>query len=1311
MLNRTSFIIVLPLVLGFCMLILPSKAQVRINEFQASNSATIDDPDYSESSDWIEVHNVGSTSLDLQGYYLSDNLDTPDKWQITNPTVIQAGGFWLFWADGMDTGNHTNFKLSAAGEQIGLYDPSLQLVDSITYSLQQSDVSMGRNSSNEWVFYETPTPASANVTTEFSGFTTNIPTFSVLGGLFDNSLQVTISSLLGGEIRYTLDGAEPDVNSTLNSTPIDIASTTILRARIFRPSAIPGPVVTHSYFLQSPHILPIVSIATDPDNFWHAEDGIYVQDFKPDWEIPINIELFENIGGDRAAINQTAGTKVNGLYSWKLPQKMLGIYFKGRYSGDLKYPLFYDRKRGSFDDFALRASGSDWSYTLFRDILGQEAVSLNTNLATMGFRESVVYVNGQYMGIHNMRSKVNEDFIIGNFGLAKGTFDLIENEEVIEAGDLEAYEHLESLFSEDLTVQANFDAVANLMDIENFTDMVITEIYVRNTSIGHNVMCWKPKNEGKWQWIVMDLDRGFFKPESNLIGYFMDRSVIPFDELMANDDYRNYFANRMMDHLLTTFHQDKMSELIDKHQSTIEAEMPRHIERWLGRTSSYGNAMSSEAYWHTQIDNIRSFTQQRPGYIIADLANYGFASTHQIALDVEPAGAGQLWLNDLKYTPGYAGDHLTNSSLTLKAKPNPGHQFSGWKMGNTDNLISTTAILNHTLISDVQLTAVFEDNGLCSVPVLLTDDLTLSVDCSPYVTIGDIVVPEDVTLTIEAGVELRMTEGADIIINGTLEVLGTEASPVLITRAPSNDIPWGAIVLLNTTTTSHLQYATIEKASVGPIPTRDKAAISLFKSSIDMDHVTIVDVASNPIFAQYATVKLSNSHLHSAVTGDLINVKYGSAQISNTIFEGNQMPDTDGIDYDQVTDGIISNCTFFDFQGSNSDAIDIGENAKNIMIDHVICYNITDKAVSVGQQSSAHISNSLFINTHMGVAVKDSSTVWVAQSTFYNTALSVACYEKNPGRAGGNATLRNCILSNSPLSSYLSDQYSTIDISYSLSDTDELPTNSNNLFGNPQFKNTDAHQFELNESSLALANGDQSQNLGAPIFELNFDSQVKIVQIFSDPGETGASDFVAITNPTNQDIDVSGYTVDRGFTMTIDENTSIAAHDTLFLTNNSSITWWSNHDHVQQWQDGQLSKGGETIQLINPNGIVVDHVKYDNKSPWPEEIGVYTLKSIDTDNHLGENWTIVPDNRIFVPLSIKPDALNDWNIYPNPSSGLIQVQFETVNHDQLDFYTLSGKWLKSIAINNNLMNIDVSNLPRGFVLVKYRGSVQKLILN
>src|SRR5690606_37987380 len=121
----------------------------------------------------------------------------------------------------------------------------------------------------------------------------------VLGGIFKTPVNVVISNTFGGDVRYTLDGSEPTENSLIATEPIYIDKTTIIRARIYQPKKVPGQVVTQSYFINPDDkigSLPVVSIATNPENFWDPQKGIYVQGFKPEWEVPINIELFENDG-------------------------------------------------------------------------------------------------------------------------------------------------------------------------------------------------------------------------------------------------------------------------------------------------------------------------------------------------------------------------------------------------------------------------------------------------------------------------------------------------------------------------------------------------------------------------------------------------------------------------------------------------------------------------------------------------------------------------------------------------------------------------------------------------------------------------------------------------------------------------------------------------------------------------------------------------------------------------------------------------------------------------------------------------------
>jgi len=134
-----------------------SSAQLRINELLAFNLSGIEDPTLGQMGDWIELYNTGTTTLNLSGYYLTDNLNKLDEWPIPVGTVIEAGSYLLFWADGKAVADHTNFKLSAIGESIGIFTSELKVVDSITYPEQRSDISYGRND-EEWVFFETSTP-------------------------------------------------------------------------------------------------------------------------------------------------------------------------------------------------------------------------------------------------------------------------------------------------------------------------------------------------------------------------------------------------------------------------------------------------------------------------------------------------------------------------------------------------------------------------------------------------------------------------------------------------------------------------------------------------------------------------------------------------------------------------------------------------------------------------------------------------------------------------------------------------------------------------------------------------------------------------------------------------------------------------------------------------------------------------------------------------------------------------------------------------------------------------------------------------
>lgn len=1472
-------------------------AGIRINEILASNATINTDPDYNNEADWVELLNDGNEAVNLNGYYVTDNLDDPTKWHIEADLILQPGGFVLLWCDDNATGLHTAFKLSASGEAFGVFSPTLEPLDTLLFGPQFTDVSYGRHPTNpdSWVFYTVPTPGAPNGTTGFAGQVAHSPAFSIRGGVYTQPLSLMLSTNQGGLVRYTLDGSAPTEESAAYTQPLWIDSTTVVRASVFQPGFIAGPANTHSYFIGQDFTsgqLPLVSIVTDSLTFWGAERGIYVQDFKPDWEVPVNIELFENNGSNRAAFNERAGIKINGLYSWKLPQKMLGVYFRKQYGNNqLDYPLFFDRQRASFDNFALRASGSDWSYTLFRDGLIQQAChQYNMDLENMAFRPAVVYVNGHYLGIHNIREKVDEDYIASNHGLKEGTFDLIENGDYIESGSLDAWNRYWALVKKDLSIQANFDSVATYMDVENFTDLIATEVYAGNSSIDHNTMAWKPKDGGKWRWILMDLDRGFVEYDKYMLSFYAGQSVWPLADLLKNKAYQTHMGTRIADHLYTTYNAGRMVPRIKQHAADIEAEMPKHIARWLGRTSSYGDAIPSLTYWRTEVADLVTFAESRPMVVLQDLQQYGFGKPASLLLDTWPVGAGCWRFNGLQVETGlvkgnaaeasaWLGQYPTLAPITVEAKPKPGHRFIGWasttrevvipkastwsyldngsdqgqawtassfddsawKSGqgllgygysgvkttvsygssssskyittyfrhtftldestlnqgqfilsllrddgavvylngqaivrtnmpdgaityktrastainnsaettyttyavdksllsigsNTlavevhqnaasssdllfdleltalkadpSNLTSTMPLLNLSFSEDTRLTAVYQADPVSLLTDTLKAGTVLTKAGSPYLVSGDLVVPAHTTLRIEPGVVVNMPAKASIRVHGAIEALGTATDSITFQLLPSETEAdhWGALFFLHTTDTTRMRYVTVKQASQGPGLYNAVAALSAFDADLVLDHMNLTDNKANPLSARYSSIKITNSRLHSKVLGDLINIKYGQGYIENCRFTGNEFPDTDGIDYDEVTDGVIRNVVIHDFKGSNSDAIDIGEAALNVRIDSVLLYNITDKGVSVGQQSTVHLSNATIINTNLGVAAKDSSWIHVSYSTFYGVGTPIASYEKNVGHAGGNVTVNHSLLSNSYDATLLRDNKSTLHINDSQSDNDTLSATGNNLTAAIAFPAPGLYQLGW---QTAAVNGKGStffpeQPAPTPVISALYVNQAKL---------DNRTEFIELSNPGTTTLNLGGYSLTEGVNHTFPANTQLKGGGTLLLVKNrfTHLEWLTNPS-IHEWTDGSLANEGEAVRLCNPWGMVVDQVIYGLSAPWPSVIGPdekgLKLVGLDRDNHLPTNWTAVNYSSL-TGLAATIENGQPY-LYPNPCQGPVTVHLPDEGDTSLDLYDVSGRLRFSRRVSHgSTLTLDV---PPGLYLVKLGNRLIKLMV-
>ena len=122
-----------------------ASGDVVINELMPVNSTTVADQN-GQYDDWMELYNKSFNSIDLSGYYLSDDKKKNMKWKFPEGVSIQGNGYLIIWADDDTTqsGLHANFKLSSAGEDAVLSRADGKIIDQVSFPAQTLELSYSR---------------------------------------------------------------------------------------------------------------------------------------------------------------------------------------------------------------------------------------------------------------------------------------------------------------------------------------------------------------------------------------------------------------------------------------------------------------------------------------------------------------------------------------------------------------------------------------------------------------------------------------------------------------------------------------------------------------------------------------------------------------------------------------------------------------------------------------------------------------------------------------------------------------------------------------------------------------------------------------------------------------------------------------------------------------------------------------------------------------------------------------------------------------------------------------------------------------
>lgn len=600
----------------------PASKEVLVSEVYAIDGADSAGRD----EDWVELYNATDEKIDLTGYGLSDASDRPFRMKLAHVSIPPKATVVITPKD---------FAVSAQGETLVLTNPSGVVEDAFATGRLRAGGSSGRQvgagaaGSLQRVFYEKPTRGRANTGAAYRGYT-GVPTVTVEktgGGVVDGlyiagPVSVTIRAAEpDAEIRYTLNGEAPTTRSSVYRGPIRVDGSVVLKAIAIRRGCLPSDSVSRTLLKVKPHSVPVVSLSGDPGDLIGA--GGVLTSSSASKETPVEFAFYEKDG--RLGIDSEAGVELFGSFSRKERQRSLELKFRSGYGrNDITYPFFRDYDVTTFHRLVLRTSGQDWQYTKVRDAFMTRIIEGRMAVDTMAVRNCVVYVNGKYWGLYEIREKLDESYIASHHGVDPDNVDVIKGEDLVAAGSSRDMKDLiRYARTHDLRDPEAYKSVLDRIDEDSLMDWIIVESFFNNTDSG-NKKYWRPRTPtGQYRWMVFDLDWALFPLtyEWNCLKGDMlnpaghgTRDLFSTDlqvSLMRNPDFRDRFVRRYAKHLNTTFETSRMLKILDESVAIIRPEMPRQIARW--------DSPRSMGAWNQNVASLRRITSVKRALVMSTL--------------------------------------------------------------------------------------------------------------------------------------------------------------------------------------------------------------------------------------------------------------------------------------------------------------------------------------------------------------------------------------------------------------------------------------------------------------------------------------------------------------------------------------------------------------------------------------------------------------------------------------------------------------------------------------------------------------------
>jgi len=751
---------------------MPGHAQLVINEIMQSNVECIMDDMKEFPDSWVELYNPTDADINLKDYKIGTKLKESKAWQLPDKTVA-AKGFVIIYCDKEgkeDNRLHADFRLESGKGCVVYLFTNKEIVDSLPYvdnkplvKMPAPDVAFGRKTdgASEWGYQLTPTPGKPN-TGEIckAKQILGAPVFSVPGRVVNygqKSISVELSlpegAPEGAYITYTTDGSEPTATGKKYTEAFHITKSTAIRAKVFCEGWLSPLSTAQSYIFHARRMtVPIFSIQTDDRYLNDKEIGLFANNKSKedkklhDWRRPVNVEFFPEEGAP-SAINQPGETRIQGGQSRANALKSMVFYANKRFDPDHKrysYEFFPDQKPGvtEFKSFSLRDGGNDFGDLYFRDLIIQRTMGPNVDLDWQAGHTAVLYINGEYMGMLNIRERSNEDNIFSNYD---GLEDVDEIEiahekennqdlfiEELKEGDDVFYQAFKEFYSQKGHTLAEYE---EWMDVSEYLNIMVMNLFYGNIDFpGNNIVFWRP-NDGdtksglpkRWRFIAKDTDFGLglygwneTKNTSNTIDMiynpsnytqswaFSEPATRLFRNMMENQDIRNLFIDKCCVYMGDFMNAKGTGATIDAIKAEALEEFVAHRAKyptWGGSSrDEINNKFNDAKKW------LAGYTEQnwwgqpttylpRTDYFLQHMSSQWKLGT-AVKLAINKTGQDvAITVNDIKLSgKTFEGKFFPNRELVITGTAPEGKVVTGWKLsgGKNEEIAGSELTLNMT---------------------------------------------------------------------------------------------------------------------------------------------------------------------------------------------------------------------------------------------------------------------------------------------------------------------------------------------------------------------------------------------------------------------------------------------------------------------------------------------------------------------------------------------------------------------------------------------------------------------------------------